>query len=320
MLQLGPDVFALLNAKQWVGNRQPVVYGKGGLSILDIRLIEAKLGFRVPDDFAFLLQNVLDPGEVLFPWSNFKKQRYEDMIEWVREGILSSVANGLWLRRWGERPKAPPDALEKVRNDFATWPKLLPICGHRFLAAEPWRAGNPVFSIMGTDIVYYGANLAHYLVHEFVEQGPDKSMHHAHDQQIQSIEIWSDFAEDRPDLLAAKESCKVTASEIAAALRANLRKQVRRPLIELELKADGNVLLDGELFDSSPVLEAKLRHLTQHTPPPDLRVRQPDDFVSADVLEQCQKLLERIGYSTILLLEVDGTEVTPVFGTVWRLN
>src|SRR6266576_2918184 len=144
MLQLGPELFELLNAKQWVGNQQPVIYGKGGLSILDIQFIEAKLGFRLPDDFAFLLQNIRDPGQVLFPWANFKKQKYEDTIEWVRKRIEFSVEkNDIWLRRWGERPAALFDALAKARSDFSTWPKLLPIYGHRFLAAEPCRPDNP---------------------------------------------------------------------------------------------------------------------------------------------------------------------------------
>jgi hypothetical protein len=148
MLELGPTVFELLNAKQRVGNKQPVIYGEGGLSILDIQLIEAKLGFRIPDDFAFLLQNIRDPGSVLFPWSNFNKQDYEDAIDWVRKGIEFSIEeNGFWDGRWGERPGALSDALQKFRSYFSTWPKLLPIHAHRFLAAEPHRSNNPVFSI-----------------------------------------------------------------------------------------------------------------------------------------------------------------------------
>jgi hypothetical protein len=195
MLELGPKVFALLNAKQQVGNQQPVVYGEGGLSVLDIQLIEAKLGFQIPDDFAFLLQNIRDPGSVLFPWLNFDEKKYADVIGWVRKGIEFSVEkDGFWLSRWGERPKAVSKALQKVRGDLATWPKLLPIYGHRFLAAEPRRLNNPVFSIMGTDIIYYGANLAHYLIHEFVDRGPDKYSLHTYDQHIQRVEVWSDLA------------------------------------------------------------------------------------------------------------------------------
>lgn len=90
--------------------------------------------------------------------------------------------------------------------------------------------------------------------------------------------------------------------------------------LELELKTDGNVLLDGELFVGSPVLESKLGELTQQIPPPDLRVKQSNDSVGADVLEQCQTLLGKFGYRTILLIEIHEYEAVPVYGKVWRLN
>ena len=192
MLELGPEVFALLNANQRVGDKRPVIYGDGGLFLREVQLIEAELGFRFPDDFAFLLQNVRDPGSVLFPWASFNKSAYDDAIRWVLEGIEFSVeADGFWQDRWGPRPQALAEALAVVRRHFVTWPKLLPLYGHRFLAAEPRRSNNPVFSIMGTDIICYGANLAHYLMHEFVEGDYER---HTSDQKIQQIEVWSDLA------------------------------------------------------------------------------------------------------------------------------
>jgi len=192
VLELGPEIFALLNANQQVGAKQAVIYGDGGLSLREIQLIEAELGFHFPDDFAFLLQNVRDPGSVLFPWSSFNKSAYDDAIRWVLEGIEFSVeADGFWQGRWGPRPQALPEALEIVRGDFATWPKLLPLYGHRFLAAEPCRSNNPVFSIMGTDIICYGANLAHYLMHEFVDHDYER---HTYEQDLRTIDVWSDLA------------------------------------------------------------------------------------------------------------------------------
>jgi hypothetical protein len=80
-----------------------------------------------------------------------------------------------------------------ARSDFATWPELLPVFGHRFLAAEPCRVGNPVFSIVQAEIVHYGSSLAHYLLNEFVEQ----DLSHTRPEDIQRIEIWSDYAEER---------------------------------------------------------------------------------------------------------------------------
>ncbi|WP_428682045.1 hypothetical protein [Reyranella sp.] len=192
MLKLGPELFRLLNEKQVVGNREPVIYGEGGLSPTEIAAIEGQLGFRLPLDFAYLLENVLDPGAVLFPWANFRKQDYDKAIEWIQKGVEFDVGNGLWLERWEARPATLHAAIRVAKRDFATWPKLLPLFGHRFLAAEPYRSGNPIFSIMQTDIVCYGANLAHYLVNEFVSSDQQR---YVSSHATQKIEIWSDFAD-----------------------------------------------------------------------------------------------------------------------------
>jgi hypothetical protein len=192
-MELGPELFELLNSKQRVGNQVPVIYGARGLTAEQVASVEVQLGFRMPDDFAYLFQNLQDPGRVLFPWSEFDKRKYDEKIEWVLRGIEFDIEkNGLWLERWGNKPDTLSAALDIARKDFVTWPKLLPIYGHRFLAAQPCRSGNPIFSIMQTDIVYYGADLAHYLLNEFVDH--DYALH-THAQKIRRIEMWSDFAE-----------------------------------------------------------------------------------------------------------------------------
>ena len=195
MLELGPELFATLNARQSTDGRRSVVYGAGGLSASDLQRIESELGFPLPADFAFLLQNIRDPDHVLFPWASFDKRKYDDLIVWVREGIESSLEeDGFWQDRWGQRPDGLPQALDMFRRNFATWPRLLPLLGHRFLAAEPCKSNNPVFSIMGTDVICYGANLAHYLMLEFVDRKPDAYGRHTSDQAIRSIDVWSDLA------------------------------------------------------------------------------------------------------------------------------
>jgi hypothetical protein len=140
MFKLGPELFDVLNAKQRVGNRMPVIYGVSGLSPAEIASIEAQLGFRLPEDFAYLFQHLRDPGRVFFPWSNFKKQEYDNSIRGVLQGIEFDIdRNKFWMDRWGKRPPTLSAALDIARKDFETWPKLLPVSGHRFLAAESFR-------------------------------------------------------------------------------------------------------------------------------------------------------------------------------------
>jgi hypothetical protein len=193
MLKLGPQLFETLNAKQLVGNRTPVIYGVPGLSPEETASIEAQLDFRPPEDFTYLFQNLQDPGGVLFPWSNFKTRECDDAIHRVLQGIEFDVEhNKFWMDRWGKRPASLSVALEIARKDFETWPKLLPIYGHRFLAAAPCRSGNPVFSVVQADIIYYGADLAHYLINEFVDH--DHALH-TQASMIHKIDIWSELAE-----------------------------------------------------------------------------------------------------------------------------
>lgn len=193
MLELNADLFTLLNAEQHVGGRKRVVYGQGGMQAYEIENVEGQLGFRLPEDFKFLLMNVKDDGGVLFPWAKFSKYEYDESIKWIFGGIEFDIENnGFWLEdRWGPRPAELPARLDIVRRDFASWPKLVPVYGHRFLAAEPCMPGNPVFSIMQTDIIYYGANLAHYLVHEFI---PGEA-HAAHTSpiNIRKIDVWDEL-------------------------------------------------------------------------------------------------------------------------------
>ena len=191
-MDLDQKLFDLLNSRPKVGNMRPVIYGAPGLSDRQVAAIEEQLGFPLPPDFIYLFQNLQDPDGYLVPWAKFDKGRYDQSIAWVLQGIEFDVENNtVWLERWGEKPNSLPAALEIVRQDFKSWPKLLPIFGHRFLAAEPCLSGNPVFSIMQTDIIYYGADLANYLLQEFIDT--KNYLQHTYVQPIRMIEVWGEL-------------------------------------------------------------------------------------------------------------------------------
>ncbi|MGJ8562898.1 MAG: hypothetical protein ACSHXY_05045 [Alphaproteobacteria bacterium] len=189
--EINAQLFKQLNKEQFVGNKQAPSYGSNGLAYNDIERMQKKLGFNLPPDFCFLLGNLKDPDEVLFPWASFDIQKYRDTIEWVISGIEFDIEHSdLWLPKWGERPQSLDTAKEIMRSDFKTWPKLLPIYGHRFLVAEPCLPGNPVFSIYQTDVICYGTNLAEYLLNEFVRQSEASEDWTPN----RKIPIWHDFA------------------------------------------------------------------------------------------------------------------------------
>ncbi|MFR4616295.1 MAG: hypothetical protein ACLT64_05945 [Streptococcus salivarius] len=48
-------------------------------------------------------------------------------------------------------------------------PALMPIVGHRYIACEP-TAISPVFSIVGSEIIYYSASLTDFLKGKTITQ------------------------------------------------------------------------------------------------------------------------------------------------------
>lgn len=64
-----------------------------------------------------------------------------------------------WLPQWGERPVALEDRMQFLANA----PVLIPLAGNHYVAAEPAEAGNPVFSIVGIDMIVAGCDLDDFL-------------------------------------------------------------------------------------------------------------------------------------------------------------
>ena len=91
------------------------------------------------------------------------------MLEWPFEGLLFDVEhNALWWAEWGERPASADARREILHSVVARAPRLIPLIAHRFLPAQPGEAGNPVFSVYGSDVIHYGTDLADDFDREFL--------------------------------------------------------------------------------------------------------------------------------------------------------
>jgi hypothetical protein len=83
------------------------------------------------------------------------------------DGVLFDVAeNDFWLPSWGIRPSTPSRALAVARRALEAAPTLVPVYKHRYAPALP-ASGLPVFSVMQTDVIVFGVDLADYLHAEF---------------------------------------------------------------------------------------------------------------------------------------------------------
>jgi hypothetical protein len=189
-IELNSELFDLLNSNNPFGPRSPI-FGAQGLKSSELGMIEEQLGFDLPNDMKFLLENLDDSNNLNFSWKNFDIKMYEKSIERIISGIEFDIENnGTWLSRWGDRPMNMAEAKSIVREDFKLWPRLVPVFGHRYLAVDPCLSNNPIFSVMQTDIICYGANLGAYLCNEFLEQS--EKTEDWTPQKV--IPVWHDFA------------------------------------------------------------------------------------------------------------------------------
>lgn len=164
-----------------------------GLTAGEFVAAERQHGFQFPPDLRSFLGAALPVG-VSFPdWRVPGSASIREQLSWPFEGIAFDVEhNGFWFKPWGPRPESMTEAVERVRALVGQAPQLVPIYGHRYLAAEPPLPGNPVLSIYQTDIIYYGTDLRQYISCEF--GGLDYA--EAIRSHPRRIRFWSDLADN----------------------------------------------------------------------------------------------------------------------------
>lgn len=161
-----------------------------GLSNSEIEQVQARYSFTFPPDLRTLLQTALPISD------GFPNWRTNQIPLWqldILSGILFDVEhNNWWLPTWGTRPKSLKTAIEFVRLQVSKAPKLIPIYSHRYISETPNLPGNPVMSVVQTDIIYYGSDLYSYLPNEFSHEihlrKPDPT-------PIRPVSFWAEIIE-----------------------------------------------------------------------------------------------------------------------------
>lgn len=121
--------------------------------------------------------------------------KFLESIRWPLDGICFDIKhNGYWRSDWGEKPKGLEDAFGVARQKVAEAPLLIPIYSHRYIPDNPCMAGNPIFSVYQTDIIYYGSDLKNYLENEFHYFFNTPKYHIS--EPIRRIEFWSLLVEE----------------------------------------------------------------------------------------------------------------------------
>lgn len=169
------------------------VFGKPGATDDQLAAVERHIGQALPGDLRWLAANTFDPTGYLFRWVN-DPSTIDEFRNWVREGLEADIDAGLWIIPWGARPSDPAKRIARFRAEFESWPKLIPLMGHRALVIEPVEVGNPVFSVMQSDIIQYGHDLANWISIEFTS-------HPRYENQRfdKRVPYWSRFGETNSD-------------------------------------------------------------------------------------------------------------------------
>jgi hypothetical protein len=165
-----------------------------GLTDGEVELIENRFGFRFGPDHRELVTTCLPLGEGWPDWRDGTDSELQSRLDWPVDSVVFSIEHGdFWPPSWGARTSVAIEAALNGREKLQMVPVLVPVFSHRFLPAAPCEGRSPVFSVYGSDTIYYGCDLADYLRREF---GGVKG---AFDSPPAHVAFWSELAEGRED-------------------------------------------------------------------------------------------------------------------------
>ena len=163
-----------------------------GLSSAELTAAERVLGAAFPPDLAEFLKVALPVGAQYPNWRAPETPEIAQVLAWPFDGIAFDIEhNAFWWPAWGERPSQLTDAFAVARRHIAAAPRLIPVFGHRYLPAFPSEAGNPVFSVYQTDVIYYGRNLSDYWARE-CRKGAFTEIPQS---ELRSVPFWGELVE-----------------------------------------------------------------------------------------------------------------------------
>lgn len=171
-----------------------------GLSLSEIEEIEKFYNISFPIELKNLYSVGLPVSNGFYNWRNMSNDNVKQIKKVLQRPILDIQAelirdyednnyynDEIWCDKWGVRPNNINDACKILQAQYNQAPKLIPIYLHRYMPFISHSEETPVFSIMGSDIIYCGNNLISYLETEFKL----KSYHN--NMKCQHVDFWSDL-------------------------------------------------------------------------------------------------------------------------------
>ncbi|MDP4119049.1 MAG: SMI1/KNR4 family protein [Bacillota bacterium] len=166
---------------------------ESGLSLQEIDSVESLYDIKFPPDLKEFLCIALPITNNFVNWRDMSEgniRSIKDRLIWPLEGMIFDIEhNEFWYSGWGIKPNDLKEAINVCKNEMTKVPKLIPIYSHRYIPSQPQEAGNPIFSVYQTDIIYYGEDLLSYLQIEFdIKKYSDIKF-----DSIKHIRFWSEL-------------------------------------------------------------------------------------------------------------------------------
>ncbi len=142
-----------------------------GLSLLERTEIEKKFNITFPIELVRLYSIGLPVSGGFYDWRNTNEDnitRIKEVLNMPLQGLIFDLeSNNFWCDEFGKKPEDINDARNLLVEHYKRAPQMIPIYGHRYMPFLPNETNIPVFSIMQSDIIYYGVDLVSYLEIEF---------------------------------------------------------------------------------------------------------------------------------------------------------
>lgn len=147
--------------------------GSRGLTNTQLALVEEQLGHELPYEIGLLLIIGVPDHD---GWWDWREDPAVGLARWnarVLGGITFDIReNGFWAAAFGPRPADMDDRVAAAEAAFHQVPPLLPLHGHRAVpvtvpAGFESNSGNPVLSVVQTDVIEYASDLAGWLHKDF---------------------------------------------------------------------------------------------------------------------------------------------------------
>ena len=123
-------------------------------------------------------------------WADFSREN-TDYLKKQMKKVMVEIADEIgdieWNDNWGECLSTIREVHHFIKSKMKSAPALMPIVGHRYIACEP-TAVSPVFSIVGSEIIYYSAGLTDFLKGKIITQETALT-------DLTQISFWSEIAQ-----------------------------------------------------------------------------------------------------------------------------